>query len=195
MNLRSAHALAFVAVSCIGIVAAGCIPHVKVAPAAAIQSENDAYFVMGASPENYVYWVGAGEVVSGEFRQATEVGFLPPAMWKSGGVGHPDHGYLVAKARAGATLAVTAIQYENWLGLPGPPMIACTTFVFTVPPGKVVYVGHLTFTAGNRSYAGRRYVDFAAAKAFVAEHYPLLADRLVEGTAELMATGGCNGRN
>jgi hypothetical protein len=192
MDLHGARALTFVvALSWIGIAAAGCIPHVNVAPTTVIQSDSDAYFVMGASPDNYVYWVGAGEIVAGEFHQDTEVGLLPPVMWKSGGVGYPDHGYLVAKARAGATLAVTGIQYENRIGLPGPLMIACTTYVFTVPPGKVVYVGHLSFTAGNRTYAGRRYVDFAAAKGFVAQHYPLLADRLVEGRAELMTTGGC----
>lgn len=167
-----------------------CASPVAIDPQSAIRSDEDAYFIMGVAPDNIIVWIGSGAVEDGRFRPDLATKFLPPALLDSTTHGLPDHGYVVAKATAGTTLAITGIQYGGDT-FPSHRYDACATMVFTAEPGKVVYAGDVEFAFQSGHFGARPSKNIAAAKAFLTEHYPQLADKLEEGSARLMRTAGC----
>ena len=177
---------AVVALSWIGIAAAGCIAHLKADPNATVQGTTDSYVIMGAKPGNYVFWI-TPVVIEGDRYDTPSSVAMPPPLWKSGGVGYPDQGYVVVKAQGGATLALTAIQYENSTGLPSPLMHACTAHVFTIPPGKIVYVGDIVARTSSSQFSAVSHTwNAAAARDFVSRRYPGLISSFEEGSVRVM---------
>lgn len=179
---------------------AACSTAGGVAPTAAVESGDDAYFIIGVDPPNAKLLIAEGDVANGVVTRhnggplSDQVPFL----------GRPDGGYIVARAnRAGDTLAIWKLQFMDADGemSGGQTYAPCNrgkSPVFNVPGGTVVYVGDVHFAIdrdhvfGQFNTAGVQTThDLQAARAYLAEHYPALADRLVDGGNELLWGYGC----
>jgi hypothetical protein len=140
---------------------------------ASLGSGDDTYFVVGVQPETAAVSFFRGSIEGGTFRQNP----LLPANFR----GTPEDGYVVSRTHGGETLAITYIAVPN-KGF--PPMllfVPCRdsrTLVFNAPGGKVIYLGDVSYYgAGGRLEASIGW-NFEGAKAFMASHYPKLADKL-----------------
>src|SRR5688572_21484597 len=106
----------------------------------------EGFFVFGSKPAHYQIQVFAGNVHGKVFVQDP---------WANATFGAtPDNGYAVGRAKAGSILAVTRVfnaEQSMWLADAFVPCGATQTLVFTVEPGRVVYVADLDFRrAGNQ---------------------------------------------
>ncbi len=150
---------------------------------AAPPSADDAYYVIALKPNTINLDIFEGTVKDGVF----STGFKWVDHWYSS----DDNGFLVVKARGGATYGVVMIALTfsrgSIFGQSYTPN--ARTMVFDVPAGKVVYITDVGFSPSTDRgrYPGPGLVpsyrqNFAAAQAYMREHYPLLAGKLEQGS-------------
>ena len=137
-------------------------------------SENESIFVMGLAPDNYRVSMFPGAVEDQQFHQNP---LRTAALYASA-----KDGYVVGKAVAGDVLGLANIKtVRDSEALLGANYKACgdaRTMVFTVPKGKVIYLGDLGFFYRNGGLSIRYYQDLAAAQAYVDKNFPALKGKL-----------------
>lgn len=174
---------------CLGLVVALCASCIEIGRAdndASLSSGDDSYFVFGVQPDTVSIAVFRGSIVGDTFRQNP---FLPANFY-----GVPQDGYIVSRAKAGETLAIAfitvraskdAIFAQNYI-----PCGSSRTVVFSVPPGKVIYLADIQYSNVNNQLAPTYRLNIDSAKAYLATHYPELADKVEVGHYDFMhATG------
>jgi hypothetical protein len=177
------------------LLCAGCGTSGRLDPTAAVNSPDDAYFVIGVGPGTLSTdgrpnetWaaVSDAEIEKGmaTFRVSLGAGLVPF-------LDYTEEGYIVGKAHRGwDTLAI----WELGPAARYTPCGSSETVVFKAPAGKVVYITnidmHYNAFGDPQGSAGYMRVgfhsDIEAARAFLKVHYPLLADKLEMGSYQLM---------
>jgi len=114
---------------------------------------------------------------------------------------YPQDGYIVARlpARSGKENYGIGGILPDGIGFTSTLFIPCQgrkTLTFDAPAGKVIYVGDINLekTAAGIRYAG--VSNFEAAQAHLKAHFPLIADKLVQGKFEnpVLANTPCTTR-
>ena len=140
-------------------------------------SGDDAYFVLGVTPENVRIDIVDGTIRNGAFNLPF-IRLMTPSYMPSPG------GYIVVKAKGGASYGLlTAGMMFGDQGVFGEfYQPSGGTLVFNVPVGKVIYVTNIVY---HRNSGYRLMMDQApdrqGARDFMRQHYPQLADRLEQG--------------
>lgn len=174
----------FLCVALIALACAGCTSVGRIDATAAAPSGNQTYFVFGVTPDNVRISIYPGDIENNRFAMNN---WLPAAFY-----GAAEHGYIVGGAHEGETLAITVLQVvASQTSIGGSPYAPCgdsRTIVFKVPAGKVVYITDVNYRWMGDGLVPSFGTNLEAARTFLKEHYPLLADRLEQGTFEFMAT-------
>jgi hypothetical protein len=161
----------------------GCGSTGRVDRAIASVDPEETVFVIGVKPAQANITVVAGFLKNGAFRQDPSAG--------EAFVGHPDHGFIIGKAPAGALLAIERVRWvePGSMALGRNVYIACgmgiQTMVFASPKGKVVYVADLEIEPGTTTSITRRR-NFEQARKYFDEHYPALKGRLEQQDSEIV---------
>ena len=100
--------------------------------------------------------------------------------------GRPNDGFVVGESHAGNTLGVTDISVASAVQQDFSLCHNSSTVTFRAPAGKVVYVGNVSF--GRQGFATIPTItrDLEAARRFLRNHYPNLADALVDEEVQLV---------
>ena len=145
--------------------------------------KNQSIFVVGVSPENHRIGIFGGTEKDGAFKQ----NWLPAVFY-----GGAQGGYIVGKSSGGKTLAITAVQVTaSEKSLIGTDFTACDgaeTVVFQAPPGKVIYLGSVDYRVSGDKLEIRYWNDLEGARRYLSGAYPGLADRVEQGSYELLPT-------
>ena len=153
-------------------VCVGCNTRGYVDPTTATLSEGSGYVLIGMNPEYMDVAIYTGDISDGTFR------YSYPATFS----GSPEDGFILIKAPAGSSLAVTKAVVRaavRGMGAYDP----CSYTVFQAEGGKVTYATTLVFELGNDGMLiGNHFQEFDKARAFMKAHYPSLAGSLVQGT-------------
>ena len=170
-----------------------------------MQSNDDAYFVMGVDPPFTSVQIDQGTIENEKF-----VGTIATFLWGPTAatfIGQPVDGFIVGKTKGGTALAMTWVRpYASKDALLAPELTPCPNFqsdespdephgkavVFSPPAGKVVYIASIKFYPTPRgSLASLFHKDIEAARAFMKIHYPQLADKLENGSYQLIPLARC----
>jgi hypothetical protein len=152
-------------------------------------TDDATYFVVGVEPNSARFDLSSGTVKDGIFN----AGILWAPHWYA----PSEDGYLVVRATRGETLAIVEIQMmSSNTSLIGPVYVPCArTLVLESPPGKVVYLTHMTIRAARGGVGPTFHRDLEAARAYMHAHYPALADHLEQGQPQMLpvrgGAGGC----
>lgn len=176
----------------ISITLSSCATLSTLDPSATIDPAGDeSIVVIGVRPE-YMVALQNGPVLNSEFHPRTvmtEHFFLAP----------PKNNYLVAKIKAnaeGEAVGVVGITAANSLWGKAPTYKPCNSIspVFTVPPGKAIYVGDVTYTQNGDILQLQTRQDFISARKFIDENYSNLKGKLTEAPFETLKVVGvsCN---
>jgi hypothetical protein len=150
----------------------------RASPDADLPSQSESYVVLGIEPDYAQVSLFRGWISQGVFHQNP----LLPASF----VGRPEGGFIVSRSSAGETLAMTYVVISALA-----PLVPCAnTVVVKVPAAKVIYLGNIRFQSLGSGVVPAFSDDLAAAKTFMAAHYPKLADRLERGHFDLMPAVG-----
>lgn len=152
-------------------------------------SSNEAVFVLGVSPSNYSVGIWEGEIQNGVFLSSSEGLRFGVARF----LGPPTDGYIVGKAKSGQTLGITLVQRreEGSILVTGEfvPCGGTKTPVFSVPSGKVIYLGDITYTQAQNKLRATYSSNEEAARRYVSTNFPNLADKpIVRASYELLPT-------
>lgn len=155
-------------------------------------SPEDSIFVIGSTPNHFRIWVSHADMVEkdGAITVKQDVIGIPVL------VANPERGFLVGRVRGGATLMISGVRMVRENETFGQGFTACgdsRAMVFTAPAGKVVYVGHATFSAEGAKLFARYRDDFEAARKHIDDNYPNLRGKIVAHGHKLTATGPCPG--
>jgi len=148
-------------------------------------SANESYVILGLQPQNTQVNVFRGWISDGVFHQNP----LLPATF----AGEPEGGFVVTRSSAGEAVAITNVVVYSKNALFPRLLVPCEgskTVVFTVPAGKVIYIGSVRYESIAGGVAPRFGNEFDAARAFMTTHYPKLADTLEQGRFDLMPAEG-----
>jgi hypothetical protein len=149
---------------------AGCIQPGNLAQTAAAPNSGQTYFIMGVRPSNLEVMFFEGEIKNGIFD-----GYAPQSAKFRGA---PTDGYIVGSVKAGGTYAITELLLDDG-------RYTCDRNVrvlaFTAPAGKVIYLTHANYKTFGSGIGVDYRSDIEGARAFLATHYPQLADRLQAG--------------
>lgn len=160
-------------IGCAVFLLASCTSMGKLESAAPAPAADETVFVIGIAPETARISVFPGEVSDRVFRQS---------MWRSAVVmGNPDNGFIVGKAKAGDVLAITNVRVVDKDSLAGTDYVPCggaRTLVFTVPAGKVVYLGHIRYELVQNRLRIKTEYRFEDAQTYINATYANLRDRL-----------------
>lgn len=178
----------------LAVVCAGCAVNIgRAGHDAGHPSMNESYVVLGVEPEFTQVSLFRGSISDGVFHQ----NLILPASF----AGQPEDGFVVTRSSAGEVLAITyVVMYSSKEDSFRPVLVPCAgakTAVYAVPEGKVVYIGSVRYRQYGAGVVPQFGQDFEAAKAFMATHYPKLADRLEAARFDLMPAtgqGGCAAR-
>ncbi len=147
-------------------------------------SGDESVFVIGVSPENYRIMVFPGHINKNFVFERSN--------WRLAALyAGPNEGFVVGKAAAGDTLAITNIRVvKDRDSVLGADFAMCDsrTMVFQVPAGKVIYLGDVHFDDRGRRLGLTFGDNFPAAKEYVAHKYPKLRDRLEPWKYDLLST-------
>jgi hypothetical protein len=169
----------------IGLIAmslcAGCASVGRLDKGIPAPTEKESIFVLGVAPENHRVMIFGGDTDTGFFKQ----NWLPAAFY-----GGAEGGFIVGKAKAGSTLAITDVRVtENGKSILGLDFIPCDgakTVVFEAPAGKVTYLGSVNYEVTGNGLRIEYWNDLDAARAYVAGAYPALSARLEQGGYKLL---------
>jgi hypothetical protein len=148
---------------------------------ATLRSNDESFYVLGVQPE--IASVGVNQVAASGDR------FVPDGIWPANFFGPPKDGYVVGRAHAGKTLAITFASLRRPGDLLASNFVPCPptrALSFTVPQGKVVYLGDVTWSQKPDGLFPSYSNNFQAAKTYMSSHYPKLADRLEPGNTEFV---------
>lgn len=138
-----------------------------------------------------VVGIAPAEFNLGFFPGETRNGVFSVDKWAMATVmGHPENGYLVGRAAAGKTLAITAVVHRldsiRQYGFD-----ACgsmKTHTWQVPAGKVLYLGDFDVIRRGQSVSVKSGFDLDKMKAYLRTHHPALEPRVEIAPSTLMAT-------
>lgn len=138
--------------------------------------QSETVYVLGLSPENYRVFIFPGEIKEETYHQNLWVA----ASYYGGSV----DGYIIAKAKAGDTLGITAISsHSTDNSLLGRNFLACgdqKTITFTATPGGVIYLGDVIFSEAEDKLEYFLRNNFAAAKRNLESKHPRLGSLLTQ---------------
>jgi hypothetical protein len=161
---------------------------------ATLDSNRHSIIVLGVAPENYRVSVFPGSVRDGVFRQNP---WLPATVYGAG-----DDGYLVGEASAGDTLAITMVRVVKdrnaiFQGTNFTPCYGVKTMTFSIPGGKVLYLGNVHYQFVGDRLQVEYSQDIDAARRYMERKYPNLRGRLQPWRYQLLPTtavcGGTGG--
>lgn len=161
---------------------------------ATLNSNRHSIIVLGVAPENYRVSVFPGSVKDGVFRQNP---WLPATVYGAG-----DDGYLVGEASAGDTLAITFVRVVKdkdaiFQGTNFTPCYGALTMTFSIPGGKVLYLGNVHYQFVGDRLQVQYSQDIDAAREYMDRKYPNLRGRLEQWKYQLLPTtavcGGARG--
>jgi hypothetical protein len=152
--------------------------------AALAPSANQTIFIIGVKPDNYRVSVFSGSVNEGVFRQNQ---LLPATFY-----GASEGGYVVGKTGSTGALAITNVRVvsseKSILGMDFAPCGDAKTVVFSLPKGRVVYLGNLAYDFSGNGLRIFESTDLEAARQHLRTGYPQLADSLEQGRYEVLPT-------
>ncbi|MCB4361382.1 hypothetical protein [Quatrionicoccus australiensis] len=136
-------------------------------------SDAEAVVVHGMKQPGFRYVFVKGKIENGMFQQTKHVGVL---------IDKPTNGYLVGKIEAGDVIAlILAGRTEREDNGPNHFSLGCGTpvRVFTVPGGKVSYLGDAAMSIiRDREVRFTYSDDFQNAKSYIDASFPALKNRL-----------------
>ena len=161
---------------------AGCNTRGAVDPATATLSEDSGYVLIGMRPDYMDVAIYTVDTNDGTVR------YSYPATFS----GSPEDGFILIKAPAGSSVAVTKAVVRAAVAGMGAYDPRCPA-VFAIKGGKVSYATTMAFEPGGAFLLERRLQEFDAARAFMTKHYPRLAGALELGQFKPMplTKGGC----
>jgi hypothetical protein len=136
---------------------------------------DESLLVLGVNQLYHISLV-QGSIEDGEFKSSTT---RPPAM-----KGEAVDGYMTGRAKAGSILALTTVSSVRPNSIMAdtsyPPCYMPAILFFTVPPGKVIYLGSVEFAGSKeRRQVGMRYENrLAQAQQYVDGAFPALRGKL-----------------
>lgn len=150
-----------------------------------LDNSKESIFVAGLRPDNYRVSFFRGSVKDGVFRP----NMIMPALF----YGAATDGYIVGKAPAGLTLAITYLTIvKNETSLLGARYLPCEkehkTLTFKVPAGKVIYLGEIQYQYQNGGIGLNLSKKFNAAKSYIDTNYPNLEGRIETWESKLLPT-------
>lgn len=172
----------------------------------------DTFFIIGISPPFTKVEVSDGHLDGEKFEQSRAV-----RMWGINAYwGVPEDGFILVKGFGEPMYGITVIQFHGSAHSIGGTLYSpCEdagpnglmesvlsvrgtapggAMVFTPPAGKVTYVGSVSFDRDKETLkATASYSnDLEGARNFLKTHHPELADRLEQGSYQIMtAEGSC----
>lgn len=152
-------------------------------------TKNESIFILGISPSLYRISVFPGELVENKFKQNS---FSPAAVH-----GIPENGFLIGKAAEGEVLAIMNIGALNTkddvLFVPQfRPCEGARAMTFTVPGGKVIYVGNVEYQRDGSRLRPIYSQDLESATKYIDANYPNLRGKVELWKYELIpALGSC----
>lgn len=163
----------------------GCTSMGVLDKSAALESDRHSIIVLGVAPENYRVSVFPGRVANGVFRQNP---WLPATVYGAG-----DDGYLVGEASAGDTLAITVVRVVKdrnafFRGTNFIPCHGARTMTFSIPGGKVLYLGNVHYQFVGDRLQVKYSQDIDSARRYMDERYPNLRGRLEAWKYQLLPT-------
>jgi hypothetical protein len=152
--------------------------------------EDESIVVFKVSPANYRLFFYPGTVENGSFRQSP--------LFNAEINGVPKDGYIVAKVKAGQTLALKAVLEIKEERAGGSTRFeACggsRTLVFDVPRSRVAYLTDIEYERIGNRVAIRYRRDLEGAIAHVRANYPGIGRDLQPMEFQILPTaGGCGG--
>jgi len=145
-------------------------------------TQKESIFVLGVAPDNHRVMIFPGSTDTGFFAQNQ---WLPAAFY-----GGAEGGFIVGKAKAGSTLAITDVRVtesgKSILGLDFVPCDGAKTLVFDAPAGKVTYLGSVQYGVTDKGLQIDYWNDLEAARAYLSGAYPALSARLEQGGYKLL---------
>jgi hypothetical protein len=166
----------------------GCVTLSTLDTSATIDNAGDeSIVVIGVRPE-YMISLQNGPLSNGEFHPRTVMSehFL---------IASPKGNYLVAKIKAnspGEAVGVVGVTASNSLWFNPAKFKPCNSFspVFTVPRGKVIYIGDVSYAMNGSKLDLQTSQDFASAREFVDNNYPNLKGLLSEAPFDMLRVVG-----
>jgi len=144
-------------------------------------SKTEAVVVHGMKQSAFHYVFVKGKIENGMFHQTKSVGVL---------IDKPNNGYLVGKIEAGDEIAlILVLRTERQNNEPISFGLGCgmPVRVFTVPGGKVSYLGEAAISiAKNRELWVMYSENFQNAKSYIDSNFPVLKDRLEPITSQIV---------
>lgn len=167
-------------VGLVAIVAAACVTPPPAATAS-VQSDRDAYFVIGLAPPNARVGITDGEIRDNAFHDVL-VRMLPMPTYAQ------DQGYIVVKAEPGKPLGIGTVHLmagdSSIFGQAFVP--TCQILVFTPQAGKVLYLADVFVARRGAGVLPQYRRDLEAARNHLRARYPQLADKLAQGDLRSM---------
>lgn len=144
----------------------------------------ESIFILGLAPNNYRVSIFPGDEKKGKFSQD----LLQHAVVYGGA----QNGYVVFKASAGSTQAITNVRVvsseKSVLGMDFTPCREAKTLVFKVPAGKVIYLGSIEYLMSADKLDVYYWNNLEGARHYLSGAYPALAGRVEQGSYELLPT-------
>jgi hypothetical protein len=142
------------------------------------KKERETILILRATPE-YAWLQLLKGTILGKWFNADTFGAVKLLNHSTKGV--PD-GYHVFRAYGGDSVGLIWGQMMIGSIFVQKQVMACGDFPVRVwedlPPGKVLYLGHLTIKDAAKGYVGAYSDDLAEARAYIDSHHPELAGRL-----------------
>lgn len=150
-------------------------------------SGDESVVVMGVRPE-YMIALQGGPLTNSEFHPRTVITahFL---------IAPPKDNYLVAKIKTpppGEAIGIVGVTASNSLWFNPPQYKPCNSFspVFTVPRGKVIYIGDVYYTKNGSKMNLQTSQDFVSAREFFDKNYPNMKGMLSEAPFDMVRVVG-----
>lgn len=147
-----------------------------VEPSESDTSDDIGYVLIGMDPPPGLALFYAGKVEQGQFDES---------IWtRSTYAGYGEDGYVLFKARAGSTIALTEFKVDGfrWYKTQDETKIP----VFTVQPGVVTYATDIHTTPTSEGVQLSYSQNLDAARAYMNTHHQPLAAKLQVGKFETM---------
>jgi hypothetical protein len=169
--------------ACAGLIAlavAGCSAPMPDANAA-VQSSDDAYFILGLQPRNMMLQIDQVEIKNDAITRF--VNSLPLHEY-----GQTQGDFVVVKEKGDTQLAIQSIAIMAGHSIFGVLYRPCKgTLTFRAPAGKVVYITNIDYISSGAGHIVPAYhQDFQGAQDFLTLHYPLLAGKLEQGRFDVV---------
>ncbi len=166
---------------------AACAPVARLDASVAGPGEQDCYYVIRVTPTTARLDIPEGKIKDGRFDFGLQ--------WAEHWLAPDEDGYIVAKVRGGTMLGVheVVISFSKDFVMGQDYAPTSHTLVFDAPAGKVVYITNISYRSAPSQGAFQQpglaptyKTDIEGARAYLKQHYPLLADKVEQGTYSFM---------